>query len=163
MSTTKPTLDIAHVRQTAYVHGRALVDTVTTRRGVGVHHVKLAAERYREDYPATEHGLTFDTEEIGHLPGTWGIYASAVPLLEPREVWDLGHVGALLKRLEAWGSPVLVRQFATSGTTRVTVHRDNTKTREAYTALAPVKFRSQTMGHTRRVYGEFAYLGDTDE
>ena len=65
----------------------------------------------------------------------------------------------LLRRLAQWGSPVLIRRFNASGTTRTSVHRDNTKTRQAYDVLDGVRFKSQTIGlGSDKAYGQFAYL-----
>lgn len=152
--TTSPTLDVDRVRRTAYVHGRALAETASAE-----YQAHQRAGTFTRHYRPEDTGLEFSYEELGHAPGTWGIYATPVPFLADREAWDADKAAELLRRLAQWGSPVLIRRFNASGTTRTSVHRDNTKTRQAYDALDGVRFKSQTIGlGSAKAYGQFAYL-----
>ena len=142
------------IRKTAYIHGRALVGIVST----GAHHAHARVGAISRANPPEDTGLEFFYEEMS-VPGSWGIYGSPVPYLGDRELWDEDKAEQLTDRLQEWGGPVLVRVFGTSGTTRSTVHRDNTRTRSAYPALDHVRFKSQTIGlGSDKMYGQFAYL-----
>ena len=161
--TTSPTLDLDRVRRTAYVHGRALAETASAE-----YQAHQRAGTFTRHYRPEDTGLEFSYEELGHAPGTWGIYATPVPFLEDRtakakyasaETWDTENVAKMAERLKTWRSPLLVRLFQRSGSARTAVHLDNTRTRREFRGLAGVRFKSQTIGlGSDKVYGQFAYL-----
>lgn len=171
--TTKPTLDgmePADVRVMAYAHGRALLDIKPSE--------SLAHQRagtYERHYPVSEHGLTFThrLHQRSHTtivldddgnpveatsPDFWAVCAEPATYLADRQAWTEDLVRGLVERLRAWGGPVLVRTFRTSGSTRTTTHRDNTKTRTSWEPLLDtVEFRTRRIGiGSSSVYGEFA-------
>lgn len=177
---TKPDFDgtdEAGVREMAYAHGRALLDVKPSE--------SLAHQRagtYERHYPASEHGLTFThrlhqrsnttimLDDDGNpveavSPDLWGVYAEPAPYLADRQAWTEDLVRGLVDRLQAWGGPVLVRTFRTSGSTRTTTHRDNTKTKAAWEPLLDgVEFRTRRIGiGSGFVHGEFAVQGGSED
>lgn len=158
MTISTKELDVTEARRTVYVHGRALVNTVVKRRGVGEQHAVSMAAGYTARYPAAESGLRFDYEPIPHLPSTWGIYAYPVPIMDGNREWTQADVDALVAAFATRGPAVLVRLVGTSQTARSRAHRDNHVIKDRYPELAGVVFRPQVIGHTSRVYGELADL-----
>ena len=147
---------VPETRRTVYVHGRALVNTMVKRRGVGEQHAVSMAAGYTARYPAAESGLRFDYEPIPHLHSTWGIYAYPVPIITGNRDWTQAEVDALGEALEVRGPVVLVRLVGSSQTARSRAHRDNHVMPDKDPELAAYQFRPRVIGHTSKVYGELA-------
>lgn len=160
MSATVPKLDIEAVRSNAYAAGRSLVDSVTGNE----YRADQRQAALKRRYPVASTGLRFEHELYTGQTETWAIYAYPVPLLAKGEVWGRESVMLLNQRLRNWDTPVLIRMFETSGTSRTSVHRDNAELRDRFPELDDVVFRARTMGYgQRRNYVQMAYVEMADQ
>lgn len=75
-------------------------------------------------YPADKYGIRFYASVI---PGSteWGVYATAVPVLDYQANMTQEAADLIVKRLEAWEDMVLVREFKKSGSAREVAYRMN--------------------------------------
>ncbi|AWY06564.1 hypothetical protein HOT45_gp63 [Gordonia phage Trine] len=165
-TTFEPTdLDLAELRRSVYANGRTVVFTMPTSYRAEQRAAKLTRS------PATcpdRSGLRWTWEELHNGTPDWGVYAYPEPLLDRGAEWDHESLIKLRARLDHWGSPVMVRQFSSSGTSRTSTHRDNTTLKERFpdteVDLDAIVFRARTVGYgDLRTYVQMAYLrGDDD-
>lgn len=178
MSETRLTsAELDEIRTRTYRNGRALAVSAANEVGAYAKAGTLTRKHGGE-------GLEFRPEEVilpeglavsiglETSPETWGVYAYPAPVIGfgtggPR-MWTPDVAAEVIRRVEAWGTEVLVRLFdgrrsnSRSGASTY-AHRDNTRTLENFPELAGVRFFSRIIGipgSAGASYGEFATSRD---
>ena len=107
----------AIIRNECYRLGTSLRASAPGRRAA----IKKAGD-LAYGYPVSKYGIEFYSAQI---PGSteWGVYATAVPVLDYQENMTQEAADLIVKRLEAWEDLVLVREFKKSGSAREVAYR----------------------------------------